>query len=409
MKSLSFPVIAAFLLISCMTNAEPPENDPDEPGSTILNPEWEILQRSPVANGNAEAWGLDIQDNRIYWAVSQNMEGKQMDISLQQLNIDGSRNWTAPLVSNPYTDQAYFLNVNGPDAYIGGRTCNTPVGIAGCDALIVKADAGNGSVKFEISYDRGFGYEEVDGVVTIPDGLLVSGWSMGDGTAMDILLQKYNLQGDLQWTQTWTSPGNRDDHQDGHIVVDDSHIYMPGLYDGSPGLGWNGKSLLMKVDRETGALVDSVTFGRTDPWVNAENALGMTSDGTSLYLTGYTTPSSNNWDIFVAKYDKNLNRQWYTTWGGDDTESARSLVLDSSGNIYVAGTTKSFGNGGFEVVLLKLGPSGSVQWYRHWGEEGDDNAFDIRLHNQTVYITGRTNSFHPNAKNEAFLISERIN
>ena len=405
-----FPLLAFGLLFQCCTSSVDSSDDmkPD-PEPTILQPEWEVFQRSPENNGNAEAWGLDIHSEKIYWAVSQSMSGSQMDIYLHQYNLDGSQNWVEEIVSNPYTDQAYFLTLTDSIAYIGGRTCTESFGIQGCDALIAKANAANGNPISETSWDQGFGYEEVDGIVPQPSGLLVSGWTYGENTGMDLFLQKYDHNSNLQWTETWSSPGVRDDHQDGHIIVDNSHVFMAGLYDGSPGLGWNGQSLLMKVDKYSGALADSVTFGRKDAWVNAENALETATDGEFLYVTGYTTPSANNWDIFVAKYDKDLNQIWYTTWGGDDTESARSLVLDSSGQIYVAGTTISYGEGGFEVVLLKLDPSGTVQWYRTWGGPEDDNAFDIQLHHGFVYITGRTNSFHPNGKNEAFLISEEIN
>lgn len=401
--------VIGILVHGCTTDPDTPDDMQPDPAPGILQPEWEVFQRSPEDNGNAEAWGLDIHNGKIYWAVSQTMPGSQMDIFLHQYNTDGSQNWAEEVVSNQYTDQAYFLTITDSVAYIGGRTCRKPVGITSCDALIAKTDANAGSPITETSWDQGFGYEEVDGIVPQQSGMLVSGWTYGENTGMDLFLQKYDHDFNLQWTETWSSPGIRDDHQDGHIVVDDSHVFMAGLYDGSPGLGWNGKSLIMKVEKNSGALVDSTTFGRQDTWVNAENALGMASDGEFLYVTGYTTPNTNNWDIFVAKYDKSLNRIWYTTWGGEDTESARSLVIDNSGQIYVAGTTVSYGEGGFEVVLLKIDPSGTVLWHRTWGGTKDDNAFDIQLNNGFVYITGRTNSFHPNGKNEAFLIKENVN
>lgn len=404
------PLVAfGFMVPACSSNVDSSDDMQPNPEPGVLQPEWEVFKRSPDTNGNAEAWGLDIHNGSIYWAVSQTMSGSQMDISLHQYDTDGSQSWAKEVVANQFTDQAYYLTVTDSISYIGGRTCKAAFGIESCDALIVKTDANSGTPISEINWDQGFGYEEVDGIVPQQSGLLVSGWTYGENTGMDLFLQKYDHTSNLQWTQTWSSSGVRDDHQDGHIVTDDSFVYMAGLYDGSPGLGWNGQSLLMKIDKNSGALVDSVTFGRQDAWVNAENALGMSTDGEFLYLTGYTTPSANNWDIFVAKYDKDLNRVWYTTWGGDDTESARSLVIDNAGQIYVAGTTVSYGEGGFEVVLLKLDPSGAVQWHRTWGGAQDDNAFDIQLDKGFVYITGRTNSFHPNGKNEAFLIKEDVN
>lgn len=401
--------LIGWVCMSCSSTTDSTEDTEPDPDPQVLQPEWEVIQTSPQPNGNAEAWGLDIHNDRIFWAVSQVMPNTQMDVFLHQINTDGSTNWSENVVANQYTDQAYFLTATDSVVYIGGRTCRTPIGIDQCDALLVKSDANSGTAMQESSWDQGFGYEEVDGIIPESSGLLVSGWTAGDGSGMDIFLQKVDHELNELWTQTWSSPGNRYDHQDGHIVSDNSYLYMAGLYDGSAGLGWNGQSLLMKADKNTGVLADSVTFGRSDSWINAENALGMNTDGEFLYITGYTTPAANNWDIFVAKYDMNLNRIWYTTWGGDDTESARSLVIDSAGQIYVAATTKSYGEGGFEVVLLKLNPSGNVEWHRTWGGAGDDSAFDIQLHNGFVYITGRTSSLNPDGRNEAFLIKEEVN
>ncbi len=407
-KPIFTALAVGLLFAACSSNTGSSEEMPPASETGEIEPEWTITQRSPRENGNAEAWGLDIHSGKIFWAVSQIMPGSQMDIFLHRYDSDGNLNWSETVFSGQYTDQAYFLTATDSLAYIGGRTCTQPIGIKGCNALVATADAATGTPQWNTSWDHSGGYEEVDGIIPQPDGLLVSGWSMGDETAMDLFLQKTNHSGDVLWTQTWSSPGERDDHQDGHIVADESMVYMAGLYDGSPGLGWNGKALLMKLEKNSGALVDSVTFGRQDNWVNAENALGMSTDGQYLYITGYTTPAANNWDIFVTKYDKNHNRIWYTMWGGDGTESARSLVIDSAGQIYVAGTTQSYGNGGSDVVLIELNSSGEVQWHRTWGGSGDESAFDIRLYDGSVYITGRTNSFHPNGTNEAFLIREGL-
>ena len=167
--------------------------------------------------------------------------------------------------------------------------------------------------------------------------------------------------------------------------------------------------MLAKFDKSNGDLIDSVKYGRQDAWFNAENALGMTTDGTYLYVTGYTTVSPNNWDLFVAKFDKNLNEIWYSTWGGvANAESARSIVVAPDGSIYIGATTESFGNGEMEIVLIKYDPSGNMEWYKTWGGTLDDTVLDIHLQDDVIYLTGKTKSFHPTEKWEAVLLKVAI-
>ena len=157
-------IVLGIFFHACTSNVGSADDNQPDPNPGIIQPEWEVFQRSPDPNGNAEAWGLDIYNGNIYWAVSQIMPGTQMDIFLQQYPLDGSKNWSENVVSKPFTDQAYFLALTDSTAYIEGRTCRQAVDIQSCDALVAKADAATGTPASEISWDQGFGCEEVDGI-----------------------------------------------------------------------------------------------------------------------------------------------------------------------------------------------------------------------------------------------------
>ena len=248
----------------------------------------------------------------------------------------------------------------------------------------------------------------MDGIGLQPNGFLVSGWTDGGSTEIDGLLMKTDNIGNVEWQTVLSSGTPRDDHFDGHAVVEDSFVYVCGLWDGSPLLGGDGRALLAKFDNNNGGLVDSVLIGRQDTWINAENALGMATDGTFLYITGYTTPAPNNWDIFAAKYDKDLNQVWYTTWGGPGIESARAISVTAGGAIYIGGNTNSFGSGGVDIALLKFAPNGNLEWYKTWGGTGDDQTLDIHLHENALYLTGQTSSFQPSGKWEGVLLKVKL-
>jgi len=368
-----------------------------------------------MENGDAEAWGIDTDSRgNVYWATNQQRPGylQGLDILLYKLDANGNEQWASPtLYGGQHAQQVYKVTATDSIVYIAGRNCTRftlDPELPFCDMLIIAVDAMTGDTLWATTWDRGFGYEEVDGLVVTRNGIYVSGWSVGDNTDTDIGLLKLDPQGELVWANSWGTPGR--DHQDGHSVVDDSVIYVAGLLDGPTNPGaclikdYNGKALLAKFSIEDGAYIEHVAFGRDDPWCNFENTLGMASDGQFLFAVGVTTIAANDGQIFLKKFDKDLNPIWETEWGGGDTESSRAVGLDAEGNIFVAGNTKSFGAGNIDVALLKFSPAGQLLWYKTWGAAEDDQVLDMEIDGETIYITGKTQSFHTNGRQEAFLL-----
>ena len=380
-------------------------------GQTPLDPEWVRIQSSELPSGNAEAWAVGTTDEGdVIWGVNKDAGGwlQFMNAFVYRLNPQGEDIWLDTAYTGVGAQQSYNLKVTDSLVFVGGRTCST-AGTENCDALFLTTQTSDGQTQNAVEYNGPYGYEEIDGIHLEEDGVILTGWSAGENTAIDVLLLKLDYEGNFLWANTWGHPGERDDHQDGHIVVDDEYIFVAGLHDGSVGLGWDGKSLLAKFDKTNGEFVDSLTFGRDDTWFNAENALGMTSDGTYLYVTGYTTPSPNNWDMFIAKFDKDFNEIWYETWGyEEDAETARAIAVAPDGSIYVGANTNSIGSGGLDMALLRYSPDGELLSEELWGDTLDDHTLDIHIRNDVLYMTGKTTSFHPEEKWEAVLIKVQL-
>jgi hypothetical protein len=82
-----------------------------------------------------------------------------------------------------------------------------------------------------------------------------------------------------------------------------------------------------------------------------------------------------------------------STWGGSSYDYGRSVVADSSGNIYITGDTQSFGAGGRDAFILKLSPAGGLVWQRTWGGIGNDEGRGVVIDpSGQIYVTGFTNS-----------------
>ncbi|MFL5306752.1 MAG: SBBP repeat-containing protein, partial [Polyangia bacterium] len=103
-------------------------------------------------------------------------------------------------------------------------------------------------------------------------------------------------------------------------------------------------------------------------------------------------------DAFVAKIDKTTGAVlWVTAAGSPESDFPTGMAFDRDGNIYVTGETlgtlpgTTANQGGVDVFVVKVGPSGGVlsNWQR--GGAGDDLAAGIAVDAcGGVYVGGFT-------------------
>ena len=106
-----------------------------------------------------------------------------------------------------------------------------------------------------------------------------------------------------------------------------------------------------------------------------------------IFLPKLTTGTIT--DIFIAKFNSSGTQQWNTTWGGDDEDYGNDITLDNSGNIYITGSTYSFGVGYGDVFIAKYNNSGTLLWDTTWGGGSVDQGHGIALDSSSnIYITG---------------------
>jgi hypothetical protein len=361
-----------------------------------------------------EAWGVDVDDQgHVYWPVNADSLNNGFDIICYKYDEVGNEIWDKPLkITGPGAQQSYVINHHAGELYIGGRTCSGLVNT--CDMFLAKANASTSAIEWTQSHNfPADGYDEIDGLVIYNDTIYTGGWAQSLEPGIynsDIGFWTLDQSGETIWTNEHGQTGSAE-HQDGHFVVDENFIYAAGLWDGTSIANlYNGYAFLGKYNRQNGNLVDSVLFGnQSNTFLDIENALGMVSDGTHLYITGYTTPTDvNDWQIFVTKYTKDLIQEWYVLWGAEDAESARALAIQGN-NLFIGGVTgsPSLSNGGQDAVFLVYDKNtGELLDEFTWGGEFDDSIRDVAANEDYVYISGTSSNIPVGSS--AFLARYRI-
>jgi len=124
----------------------------------------------------------------------------------------------------------------------------------------------------------------------------------------------------------------------------------------------------------------------------------MTIDSSdNIYLAGSTASFTfGERDMCLIKYNDSGVLQWNRTWGGSQFDYGEGIGIDSSGNVYLMGTTLSFGAWMGDVALLKYNSFGILQWNKTWGGNETDYGEAIAIDSSdNIFVAGRTTITFP--------------
>jgi len=280
------------------------------------------LRSSTTVGGNFGIIKLDINGNKVWGKI-----------------YDGGDEDSAMAIQQT-SDGGYIIT--GPTRSFGGGDD---------DIWILKLDQSG-----EVSWSKIYGGNSEDTsyaiVQTNDGGYIVAGCTSSYGAGLrDVWVIKLDVNGGKIWDKVFGGADNdgamaiQQTIDSGFIVAGHSYSYGPGDND-----WW-----IIKLD-ENGDKIWDKTFG--GPYNDGAWDVRQTSDGCYVVVgnTRYTTAGPA--DYWILKLDPNGNQIWAKIYGGRYEDAPYTIHQTTDGGYIVAGSTESYGAGGYDFWILKLDANG---------------------------------------------------
>ncbi|UCH82994.1 MAG: choice-of-anchor D domain-containing protein, partial [Candidatus Latescibacterota bacterium] len=310
---------------------------------------------------------------------------------------DVSCSGTATVISG----QDVFVKTLGGSAYDNGgclvQTSDGGFVAGGTTRSFGEGDTDNLISKFDASgnhlWTKAVGYGGVEGGVAsikevLDGGIVVFGWSESFWADREHLIAKFDGSGSHLWSRTirannpWWSYGGPIEE------TSDGGLVVLGCTNSFTGIF---DLYLSKFDSAGTHLWTKNLIGNDREW---QGGLIEASDGRLVVAGSTRSFGAGDYDLLIAKFESSGNLLWANTMGGVATESSSSLIEASDGGYVVAGYTTSYGAGDRDLLVTKFDSTGVLVWTKALGGVGIDGGYSVAEASDGGYVVaGYTTSY----------------
>lgn len=215
----------------------------------------------------------------------------------------------------------------------------------------------------------------------------------------------YNSLGTLQWTATFAGTSNSTGGAEAIICDASGNFIVVGSTENT---NTQKDAIAIKYNAAGSPLWNKSYLGLGD---NSDNAYKIVTDAANnSYIAGYAISEETDRNMCSIKFNTNGDTQWVKKYNGTSSisnEVANDLVIDASGNVYVAGFTKNSGQSN-DVTVIKYNSNGDSVWINKYNNaliNGSDKANSIALDNSgNCYVCGYSETSNNFVVSDDFLL-----
>ncbi len=282
----------------------------------------------------------------IIAGYTQSFETGERDVYLMKTDSEGNEQWSKTF-GGKGNDVAFSVQQTSDGGYIIAGHTNTNTEFRQ-DVYLIKTD-GQGNKEWNKTFGGPYDDQARSVQVTSDGGYIIAGYSWTFGIEnRTVYLIKTDAEGNEVWSKTFGDTERdrafsvQQTSDGGYIVAGATQIVpLVEILD----------AYLIKTGPE-GNEIWSKTFGG----VNGDHALSVQQTSDGGYIIGGETTSfgAGNFDAYLVKTDAEGNEIWSKTFGGVNHDSVSSVVQTSDGGYIIAGYTGSYGQGKWDVFLIKI-------------------------------------------------------
>jgi len=363
-----------------------------------------VLKNLVTYNGNVNdtdylnVSSLDFSENSYLAGASKGI-GSNYDYLVVKYDSNCAKQWETRYngTGNGYDEISSILNDSSGNIYVTGKSKGISTDF---DITTIKYNPG-GTQLWNKRYE-GNGYDAANAMgIDKFRNTYVTGTSFTDTSGQDIILIKYDVNGNLSWVKKYNGQGTGIDEAFSLNIDKNNYIYITG----KSFLNSSGFDIVTLKYDVAGNLIWQKKFTNSGNNEDIPSCIKTDIDG-FVYVTGYSYDPLTNYDYITLKYDTSGILNWARRYNGtgNGIDKAKSLVVDNQKNVFVTG--QSIGvNSNYDITSLKYSSNGDSLIVRRYN--GSINGIDYPQYMtmdslQNIYIAGTTDyNFNSNSYNNS--------
>ena len=218
----------------------------------------------------------------------------------------------------------------------------------------------------------------------------------------DVFVAKFDDEGTKIWIKQFGTNGS--ESPSGIVVDTGGNIFVTGMTTGlfnPEGRGGNYDIFLARLDADGNQIwIHQVGAFKHDfassVAVDSQKNIYVVGDTYNALEEGVTLGGTS--DVVFTKFDFEGKRLWIKQFGSSVTDSAKSVVVDSRDNVYIAGETagalaeNQLSSGTTDTFITKFNADGNRIWLKQFGGTARDTPWSMTIdQTDNLYVAGFTN------------------